>query len=174
MKFISNFPSINKKKETNLKGNEGKRILCAANLRSPKNHKLLFSAFRDLNEEFKEWSLHCIGSIYNDDYSKNLNSFIKENKLENKIFLYGAKEDVSHIISQCDIGVLSSSYEGLPMVLLEYGLGKLAVISTDVGYCAKLIPDDTYGILVPNNDIDALRDGLKAFMSNVKLSRILC
>jgi len=173
VKFISNYPTINTKNETILNGKDGNRILCAANLKSPKNHELLFSAFKELIEEFNDWSLHCIGSIYNDDYSDNLKNYIADNKLEKHIFMYGAKEDVSFIISQSNIGVLSSSSEGLPMALLEYGLGELAVITTNVGYCSKLIVNDTYGILVPNRDKDALRDGLRLYLSDLNY-RNLC
>ena len=171
VQFISNFPTINHKKETVLKGNLGKRILCAANLREPKNHKLLFNAFKKINEDYSDWSLHCIGAIYNDVYSNVLISFIKNNNLENHIFLYGAKDDVSNIISQSNIGVLTSTFEGLPMALLEYGLGGLAVLATDVGHCNKLISDDSLGILVTSNDEDAVYDGLKLFIDNSEYRR---
>tara|TARA_R110000796_G_scaffold31286_3_gene83169 strand:+ start:850 stop:1950 length:1101 start_codon:yes stop_codon:yes gene_type:complete len=168
VKFISNFPTINHKKETILNGNTGKRILCAANLREPKNHELLFKAFKKLKEECSDWSLHCIGAIYDDDYSQNLESFINKHKLKNQIFLYGAKEDVSNIISQSDIGVLTSKFEGLPMALLEYGLGKLAVLATDVGYCNKLILDDSLGVLVSSNDKKSVYNGLKLLINDIK------
>lgn len=167
VKFILNFPTDNLKKETKLKGIEGKRILCVANLREPKNHLLLFNAFGELKKKYQDWSLHCIGGIYEDAYSKNLKNYIVQNKLESDVFIYGAKEDVSHIISQSTIGVLSSIYEGLPMALLEYGLGGLPVIATDVGYCKKLILDDSYGIIVNSNDKDALRSGLELYITNI-------
>ena len=166
VKFISNFPTINSKKETVLKGHTGKRILCLANLREPKNHKLLFESFSDLIKDYRDWTLHCVGTIYNDDYSKYLDTFIKENNLGNHIFLCGAKEDISNIISQVDIGVLTSTYEGLPMALLEYGLGNLPVISTNVGYCNLLISDKSYGVIVPSNDRNAIVDGLKLYLSD--------
>ncbi|EDP69677.1 glycosyl transferase, group 1 family protein [Flavobacteriales bacterium ALC-1] len=167
VKFILNFPTENLKTETKLKGIEGKRIVCVANLRAPKNHLLLFTVFLELKEKYPDWSLHCVGSIYGDEYSKNLENFIEQNELERHVFLYGAKEDVSYIISQSTIGVLSSVYEGLPMALLEYGLGGLPVIATDVGYCKNLILDNSYGILVKSNDKDALHSGLELYITNV-------
>lgn len=168
VKFISNFPTINQKKETLLKGNTGKRILCAANLREPKNHELLFKAFKKIKEEFSDWSLHCIGAMHDDDYYQTLKSFIVKHKLENQIILYGAKEDVSNIISQSDIGVLTSKFEGLPMALLEYGLGKLAILATDVGHCNKLISDDSLGVLVSSNDENAVYNGLRLFINDIE------
>jgi glycosyltransferase involved in cell wall biosynthesis len=166
VKFIPNFPIISSKKETKLIGALGKRILCLANLREPKNHKLLFEAFKRINKNYKDWTLHCVGTIFNDNYSKELKVFITENDLENHIFLYNAKEDVSHIISQVDIGILTSSSEGLPMSLLEYGLGGLPVITTDVGYCRNLISDKSYGITVPSQDTEAIVTGLRMYINN--------
>ena len=166
VELLHNYPTLNQRAETHLKGNPGKRILSIANLRKPKNHQLLFEAFKEVVKEFNEWSLHCVGHIYNDEYSNGLKKTIEDNNLENHIFLYGSRNDVSNIISQSSIGVLSSTSEGLPMALLEYGLGKLPVIATDVGHCAKLILDDSYGLLVPNGDREAYIDAIKTFISN--------
>ena len=167
VKFITNYPTSISEKETSLKGEKGKRILCLANLREPKNHKLLFEAFKRINKNYKDWTLHCVGTIFNDNYSKELKVFITENDLENHIFLYNAKEDVSHIISQVDIGILTSSSEGLPMSLLEYGLGGLPVITTDVGYCSNLILDKSHGVLTPSDDVDAITNGIMTYITNV-------
>mgnify|MGYP001568468280 FL=1 len=167
VKFMPNFPIISSKKETKLRGDLGKRILCLANLREPKNHKLLFEAFKKINKNFEDWTLHCVGTIFNDNYSKNLIAFIKENDLENHMFLYDAKDDVSHIISQADIGILTSSSEGLPMSLLEYGLGELPVITTDVGYCRNLISDKSYGVIIPSDNVDAIITGIRTYITNV-------
>lgn len=166
VEFIPNYPTLNLNKSTVLKGKDGKRILCLANLRNPKNHQMLFYVFKKLVEEYKDWSLHCVGNIYDDDYYKNLKTFITENNLEKHIFLYGSKNDVSHIIEQSNIGVLSSTSEGLPMALLEYGIGKLPVITTNVGYCGKLISDDSLGLLVESEDKTALYKGFKLYVSN--------
>jgi glycosyltransferase involved in cell wall biosynthesis len=164
--FVLNYPTSSSQEDTVLEGNAGKRILCLANLREPKNHQLLFYAFKELVKEYQDWSLHCVGGLYKDKYSERLTSFIKKEQLENSVFLYGTKNDVSHIISQCNIGVLASTYEGLPMALLEYGLGKLPVLATDVGYCGELILDSSLGILVPSNDINALHKGLLRYVEN--------
>jgi glycosyltransferase involved in cell wall biosynthesis len=135
----------NEEKITALKG-EGKRIICVSNLRHPKNHSMLLRAFLNLDLKSKGWTLHLVGKDSNDDYSSHLKRFIKENDLENAIFIYGSSPDVYNVLSQGSIGVLASLYEGFPVTLLEYGLSNLAVVSTNVGYCSEVIQDEKTGL----------------------------
>ncbi|QYS92441.1 glycosyltransferase [Flavobacterium covae] len=53
--------------------------------------------------------------------------------LNNNIFIYGGLSNVAEVISGCDIGILTSISEGLPVALLEYGAGGLPTVTTDVG-----------------------------------------
>jgi glycosyltransferase involved in cell wall biosynthesis len=78
----------------------------------------------------------------------------------------GEIANVSEQISKASIGVLSSDMEGLPVALLEYGVSKLAVVSTDVGQCREVI--QSFGKLVPPNDPEALSEGLLYYIENVK------
>lgn len=147
--FIPNFTIKNSKEvpTTFLKGEEGKRMICLANLRNPKNHMVLLKSFAESDAKDYNWSLHLIGNDKNDDYSNNLKQFIKEYNLEKNIFLYGSCNDIDEILTQGNIGFLSSTYEGFPVTLLEYGMAKLAVISTNVGYCKKVIQNNVTGLL---------------------------
>ena len=134
-------------KSTILKGDWEKRMVCLANLKNPKNHIAILIAFKELKLHKLGWSLHLIGKDYNDSYSIELKNFINKNKLQNSIFIYGSKNDVQHILSQATIGILASTHEGFPVTLLEYGLAKLPVISTNVGYCSTIITDNFNGLL---------------------------
>ncbi|NDP26046.1 MAG: glycosyltransferase [Flavobacterium sp.] len=147
--YIPNFAvmDLNEPKLTFLEGQLGKRIVCLANLKDPKNHLALLTAFEELKFYTTGWSLHLIGKDYNDDYSNCLKNFIKENNLGTHVFLYDSKSDIQHILSQATIGVLCSTDEGFPVSLLEYGLAKLAVVSTNVGYCSEIIQDNYTGLL---------------------------
>lgn len=147
--FIPNFATSQTKTEqvTYLKGNDGKRIVFLANLKKPKNHISILKAFSELKLNEKNWSLHLIGRDYLDNYSNEIKTFIQTHSLQNNIHLYGAKNDIKHILSQASIGVLASTDEGFPVTLLEYGLGNLAVLSTNAGYCSVIIQNDINGLL---------------------------
>lgn len=154
--FIPNFSDLKTTQEkTILKGENHKRIVCLANLKNPKNHITLVHAFISSEIYKTNWTLHLIGKDFKDAYSNHLKSIIKENNLENAIFFYDACQDVKFILSQATIGILSSTYEGFPVTLLEYAQAKLTVVSTDAGYCKYLIQHNRNGLLFdPMNSVD--------------------
>jgi len=133
---------------TRLKGTEGKRIVCLANLRPQKDHLNLLQAFKLVAKNNPDWTLHLIGKDFEDDYSRQVFEYIKSEALEDHVFFYGSCADVSAILLACNIGVLSSHSEGLPLALLEYGLANLAVVSTNVGECNQIIKNEKTGLLV--------------------------
>ncbi|WP_347924962.1 glycosyltransferase [Pontimicrobium sp. SW4] len=160
--------------KTKLKGVSGKRILHLANLRPQKDHKTLFLAFKKVLEKFPDWSLHCVGKDFSDEYSKKIRLVISKLQLVDSVFFYDSKEDVSNIISQSDIGVLSSKSEGLPISLLEYGLFGLPVIATNVGDCKKVITiESESGILVEKENPKALASAIKTVISDKTKARLL-
>ncbi|MBF4492858.1 glycosyltransferase [Flavobacterium sp. MR2016-29] len=172
--FIPNFTSSQNetKAVTNLKGTAGKRIVFVANLKKPKNHLLIIKAFSDLKLNELGWSLHLIGKDYFDSYSDAIKHFIKSHSLDNHIHLYGAKNDIKYIISQSTIGILASTEEGFPVTLLEYALGNLAVVSTNVGYCSSVICNDYNGLLFdPFSDSDVRTQLLKLVNSELLIKQ---
>ena len=140
--YLPNFVNFDKEViplQEKLKGEEGKRIVCLANLRNPKGHHFLIESFISVQKEIPQATLHLIGKDFNDEYSNTLKVLIKEHQLEENVFIYGQLSNPESVLEQCDIGVLASSSEGLPMALLEYGRAKLAVVVTDVGYCSEVV-----------------------------------
>jgi len=170
--YFSNFvsDSIDSEKETYLKGEDGKRMVCLANLRAQKDHLNLLNAFLKIIKEYPTWTLHLVGKNFNDDYSKSIYEFIETNKLKENIFVYGTCSDIPHILSQCAIGVLSSKSEGLPVALLEYGYAGLPVVVTNVGECATVVGNEINGLLVVSEDTISLYNGMHKLIINQKLS----
>lgn len=168
--YLPNFIdfSNNNTEKIKLKGNEGKRIICVANLRPQKNHKLLIEAARGVIEKYPDWSFHLFGKDFENRYSIEIKKMIKEYKLQEAVFLYGSTNSISSALEQCDIAVLTSLSEGLPLALLEYGKHKLPVIATKVGEIDKIITSEKEGILIESNNINELINGLnKLIIDNV-------
>ncbi|MHC0442718.1 glycosyltransferase family 4 protein [Flavobacterium sp. 3-210] len=168
--FMPNFTSINchYSSSTKLKGIKCKRIVFLANLKNPKNHILILKAFSDLKLNELDWSLHLIGKDYFDDYSQALKDYIKLNLLENHIFLYGERNDVEHILSQADLGVLSSTEEGFPVTILEYGLQALPVVSTNAGYCSFVVKNEINGLLFNPSSVKEASEQILKMTKNVE------
>ena len=168
--YLPNFAVINDGgSKTNLYGQSEKRIICLANLRAQKDHINLLEAFKAVIDKHPNWSLHLVGKDFNDSYSQTLKSFIENNNLDKHVYIYGSRFDTFHILSQCNIGVLSSKSEGLPVALLEYGLAKLPVVATHVGDCDKIISSIEEGFLVAPEKPNMLADAINRFIEDINL-----
>jgi glycosyltransferase involved in cell wall biosynthesis len=168
--YLPNFTMLKESTPiTKLEGFDDKRILILANLRHPKNHLMLVEVAIKLKETHPDWTFHLVGKDENDSYSLQLKKIIKENNLEKNIFIYGQKDDIKNIISQVSVCVLSSSSEGLPVAILEYGLMRKPVLSTNVGEIPLLIENDKNGYIVPINHSEEFYKSLQHLIDNSAL-----
>jgi glycosyltransferase involved in cell wall biosynthesis len=67
-------------------------------------------------------------------------------ELEKKVFFPGLKTDVKPYFSAMDIFMMSSSFEGLPIALLEAMSMECAIVSTDAGGIKEVIRDKQDGL----------------------------
>lgn len=148
---LNNFAAFTNKEEiTKLTGVPGKRIVCLAGLRPVKDHPNLIKAFDVFLKKHPDWTLHFIGKNYEDNYADQVIELILDKNLEDKVFFYGLRRDIKHILSQATIGTLTSKKEGFPISVLEYGLAKLPVVLTNVGNNKSVVKDDR-AIVSPEN-----------------------
>lgn len=166
VEFCANFATLDHIQNlTTLKKKETFKIVCTAVFRPQKNHLNLLKAFLELSIEKDNVSLHLLGFYDPKDlYYLKVKQFVVENNLYQKVFFYGACSDIGNVLKQADLGVLSSSSEGLPVALLEYGLAGLPVVVTDVGECKNVVQN--YGLVVPPNHKFALYDALKQMIED--------
>lgn len=167
--FTNDVSSINV--ETQMKGIEGKRILCLANLRDQKNHFLLLEVAEKLKNTHPDWTFHLVGKDFEDDYSKQIHELIISKALESHVFIYGSKNDVVHIINQSEIAILTSKSEGLPVALIEYGLYKKPIVSTNVGEIPLIIKNGNNGFIVGAQDVEAFYESLLQLINNETLRK---
>lgn len=106
---------------------EVKRIVSMGRLTKQKNHPLLIKAFAKFSAPFED--LHLV--IYGEgEERENLEALVKELGLSQKVSLPGKTSQVSEVLSEADLFVLSSDYEGLPNTLIEAMAVGLPCIST--------------------------------------------
>ncbi|WP_196892721.1 glycosyltransferase [Aureivirga marina] len=165
--FIQNFSNLNHDlKITTLKGHKDFRIVCVAGFRSEKNHLNLVQAFKKVHSKIPEATLHLVGNLYETTYTQSVYDLVETNKLANQVYFYGACSDVSNILQQSSVGVLSSDSEGLPVSLLEYGMSNLPIVVTDVGQCSTVLCKGKYGTLVPVKNAEALGNAIIETLEN--------
>jgi glycosyltransferase involved in cell wall biosynthesis len=68
----------------------------------------------------------------------------------------GVRRDVPELMSAADGYVMSSAWEGMPMVLLEAAAAGLPIVTTAVGGNREVVEDGVSGFLVPPRDPVAL------------------
>ena len=88
-------------------------------------------------------------------------SLLKSEGLEDKVRLLGVRRDVPEVMSASDGYVLSSAWEGMPVVLLEAAAAGLPVVSTRVGGVPEVVEDGKTGILVPPGNPAALAGAME-------------
>ncbi len=159
--------------QPHLPGGPGMRIVCVANYRPQKDHLTLLQALNRVVKELPGAHLLLAGSPVDPDCVDNIHGFIRANNLGDNVTILGPVADVPSLLRVCDIGVLSSRSEGLPLALLEYGSAGLACVSTAVGQCPEVLVEGTAGILVEPGSPGELADGLLLLLRSPKLRRRL-
>ena len=166
VRYIRNFlpDTFTAGEKVELKGEDSFKIVCVANFRPQKDHLNLLNAFLILRKNYLDLSLHLVGKEEQDTYAKEVRDFIIMNNLSKRVLVYGEQENVETLLVQANLGVLSSSSEGLPVALLEYGRSGLPVVCTEVGECAEVI--GSAGKLVPPNNPGALAKAIEFYLEN--------
>jgi glycosyltransferase involved in cell wall biosynthesis len=93
--------------------------------------------------------------------------------LANAVEFTGHSADVRHLLNECDVLVLPSRWEGFGFVLVEAMLLELPTVAFDLPAAREIVVDGTTGLLVPQDDIDALAGALGAVLASPGRARTL-
>ena len=135
-----------------------KIVLGAGRLTWQKGFDLLLDAFVPVAEKHPDWKLR----IYGDGVRRwRLKRRIIRQGVYNNVFLMGATQRLGEMMSRASVFALSSRYEGFGMVIVEAMSKGLPVVSTDCPRGpSEIIDNGRDGILVPNEDVEALTRGI--------------
>lgn len=88
----------------------------------------------------------------------------RELHLDSAVRFLGVRDDVPALLNAADGYVMSSAWEGLPMVLLEASASGLPVVTTNVGGNAEAVLDGETGFLVAPRDHQKLASAMTRVM----------
>jgi glycosyltransferase involved in cell wall biosynthesis len=146
-------------------------VVAAGRLTAQKGFDLLIPAFAKVAQRHPEWTLRICGD---GPQRGRLQRLILEHGLSNDVLLMGAVDRLDLQMSQASMYVLSSRFEGLPMVMIEAMSLGLPVVSFDCPTGPREVIEDGHsGILVPDGDIDALAAAMLAVVENPDRRRAL-
>jgi glycosyltransferase involved in cell wall biosynthesis len=80
--------------------------------------------------------------------------------VEEGVRFLGVRRDIPALMSAADSYLLSSAWEGMPVVLLEAAAAELPIVATRVGGVAEVVEDGTTGLLVQSADPAALAEAM--------------
>jgi glycosyltransferase involved in cell wall biosynthesis len=91
---------------------------------------------------------------------------VKKAGLEDRVIFLGHRDDIPHILARCDVFVLPSLYEGLPLTVLEAMAAEKPVVASNISGIDEVVIDGKTGLLVPPENHEALASAIESMISN--------
>lgn len=152
----------------NISENKRKIAISVGRLDENKNTIHILKAWHKKIDSLQEWELH----IYGDgDQKGSLVKFVNENNLSN-VYFKGVTREPNRVYDEACFFIMSSKFEGLPMVLIEAQCFGLPIISYNCPHGpSDVIHDQENGFLVRNQDVDALAEAIEELALSPDLLR---
>ena len=141
-----------------------KKIITVGRLEKVKGYDNLLNVAKIVNEKHPDWTWDICGggSLY-----EELNTKIKEEKLENFLHLKGNVKNIEQIYKEYSFFVMTSYYEGLPLSLLEAQINNLPIISFDCPTGpSEIIENNQNGYLVNCYDVEQMAAKINDLIEN--------
>ena len=133
---------------------KSKTIVAMGRLAPQKGFDLLLNAFASIAPQHPDWQLLILGE---GELRADLEAQKNRLELQNRVAMPGIITNPFPLLKKCDLFVLSSRYEGFGNVMIEAMACGLPVVPTDCPSGPnEIITDGVNGILVPNQDTQAL------------------
>jgi glycosyltransferase involved in cell wall biosynthesis len=94
-----------------------------------------------------------------------LEAQVTQRKREGEVVFLGERNDVADLLAASDAFVLSSRWEGGPLVVLEAMAAALPVVATRVGDVDQMVVDGVTGLVVDPGSIQELSEAMIRIMS---------
>lgn len=133
--------------------------LTVGSLTRQKAQHRLVHAFAEIQEEA------ILAIVGEGPLRTELEELARETHQDDRIRFLGLRADVEALMSAADAFVLSSSWEGLPLVLIEAASSHLPIVSTNVGGCGEIVEDGINGTLVASLSSAALSSAMQHIMA---------
>jgi glycosyltransferase involved in cell wall biosynthesis len=141
-------------------------VLVPARLTEQKGHRFLLRALVDVPDA--HFALAGDGPE-----RAALEAQARDLGVEARVSFLGYRNDVAALLSVCDLVVLPSLYEGLPVSLLEAMAARRPVIATRIGGTDELVTSGRTGLLVEPGNATALAVAIRSLLDDTAAAREL-
>jgi glycosyltransferase involved in cell wall biosynthesis len=139
-----------------------------ATLRIGKGHRFLLEAWSRLQD--RDARLLVVGS---GPQEEALRAQVAALGLGERVVLAGNQDDVVPWLQAMDLFVLPSLHEGVPQVIVQAQMCGVPVVATNVGGIPEAVADGVTGVLVPPEDVEALRGAIASLAQDAGRRRAL-
>ena len=144
-----------------------KRLITVGRLEPQKGYDYLIEACIPVFKKYPEWRIDIYGDGSQKQYLQNM---ISDTHMDDNICLCGVSKNIQQEYLKSSAFIMSSRYEGFPMVLLEAASFGLPLISFDcVSGPREIILHGFNGLLVELNDISGLSRAIEKIIEDYKL-----
>ncbi|MFC0187338.1 glycosyltransferase family 4 protein [Fictibacillus aquaticus] len=154
---FNNVPPVQIKREEIGLDEKHFAAIMVARLHPIKGHTEVFQAVQRIAAKHPEFRLLLVGD---GPIKDELVREAEERGIVQNVLFLGFQKDVHSFFHMSDVELLASYSESFPLVLLEAARADTTIISTDVGGVKHLVPDNTFGWVIPVKDVDALEKAL--------------
>jgi glycosyltransferase involved in cell wall biosynthesis len=140
------------------------RLVMVARFGAQKDHATLFRALAELRDH--RWELHLVGE---GPLMGEMQALARELGVAERVQFLGQRNDVDRILSQSQISLLVTNWEGFPLSILEAMRAGLPVIASSVGGVSESVIEEETGYLVPRGDARRLRDRIERLLTSPEL-----
>jgi len=141
-------------------------VLTVARLDEQKGHRYLLEAAAQVPEA--QFVLAGDGPL-----RASLEAQTRTLGVEGRVKFLGYRSDIADLLADCDVFVLPSLYEGLPLSILEAMSAGKPVIATHIGGTDEAVIAGETGLLVPPADSAALAAAIRSVLTNRLLAQRL-
>lgn len=144
-------------------GRKSKVAISAGRLESVKGYNRLIAAWVIVAQKCPDWQLEIWGE---GSLRESLQRQIDALHLSSVVHLKGVSPSIGEVYSHSSFFVMSSLYEGFPLVLVEAMNCGLPCVSFDITGANSIIDNGKNGFLVPDNDVNALAEACIKLIEN--------
>ena len=149
---------------------ESRLLGMAARVAEQKDFPTLIAAAALLRERYPSTKIVILGDherhpAHREHY-RGVQADLAKYGVESMFHFAGFCEDVPRLLGGVEIFVLSTHWEGLPLVILEAMAQALPVVATAVDGIPEVVDNERTGYLIPHADAPALASAREAFLSD--------